>query len=202
MSHQLRRGQLIIPTLPWYQLSSKHSWISCLSVCCLGEASQGTLKTSPLSSVNFFFRCLQKDCQQKNCETMTDPTIEYSVGFSCTIHLFSLTFSRNWNECLLLVLNFYIMLTEKSPNSSLKFMKTVIMLHNDQESTKCSIPLILHASGILPCRYQKKTACISHTAPVWSSSRFFLFFFFSLWELNGSETLLADNAKIFTSPLV
>lgn len=104
-------------------------------------------------------------------------------------------FSWNRNESLLLVLNFYIVFTKKSPASSLKFMKTVIMLHNDQESMKFSIPLILYASGILPWRYQRNSACISHTASVWSSSSF-------LWELNCSETFLADNAEIFTSLLI
>lgn len=99
--------------------------------------------------------------QQVNYRTMTCPTVKYSVGFCFAIHLFSLLFFRGNGMSAFFWFHIFI-LCSQSPASSLKFMKTVITLHNDQESMKYSIPFILHASGILPWGYQN-SACISHT---------------------------------------
>lgn len=105
---------------------------------------------------------------------MTYSIVKYSVGFYFAVHLFSLIlFFHGIGMSAAFWFHIFI-LCSQSPASSLKFMKTVIILHNDQESMKYSIPFILHASGISPWGFQKNTACISHTVSIWCSSSFFV----------------------------
>lgn len=67
-----------------------------------------------------------------------------------------------------------LILCSQNPASSLKFMKTVIIPHNDHKCMKCSIPFILSAPGTLPWEYGKNSASISHAACIWCSSCFFV----------------------------
>lgn len=131
ISYKLRRGQLIAPLCPGPHFThllnfepSTHSFPAILS-CCLGEVSQGTHKDTSLSSVScpvkMFFRYPQKiltagklpDHDLSYCQIFCWILVCHSPVFSYFIS------SLNWNECLLLVPYFYIVLTKSCLKSKI-----------------------------------------------------------------------------------